>query len=1213
VSDRELLEAFSLRGEEAAFAALLRRHGPMVLGVCRRILGHEQDAEDAFQATFLLFARKASSIRKRESVASWLYAVAGHTAGRALRSAARRRAAESRVEVGHQPGPDFQVAARELQAVLDEELAALPEKHRAALLLCYFEGRTVEEAARELGCPRGTVASRLAGGRELLRKRLARRGLALSAGALTTLLLSGTDLAALPPALVTITLRAGFELARGKAAVVTSAAVARLVTGGLKGMSLTNLKILAVLLLAGLAAGGAALAHQALAPTPPPPEQQDGPEVAAGTPRPKAPEGPQARADRQGDPLPAGTLARMGTARLRHGSSVFFVAFLPDGKQVLSAGEDGLARLWDVATGKEVRRFGTPYPVPPLSLAVALSPDGKALATTCDGDDGVRLWDTATGRQTGQVKGLAFSVAFPTDRLGGEGRAAWSRALKTAFSLAFSPDGKTLAAGGPTGQVVLWDLARGKEARRFNDPPRQRRNVPNRKDKDYDLATADKILSLIRRPNGPAGGGQGIWNERDKPHLAFSADGKTLLTTNLEYRGPNLTVAVKLWDVATGKELRRVETGDKAIAVSAALSPDGKAVAWTDQDAAGGGTVHLMEAATGKERHRLAAGGAAYVVGPAARKDPRRFPGVGTKFAFAPDGRTLVTRAVGGQVIVWDVATGKELRRLGKPLPPPTWSGGISILSPPGLAVSPDGKTLAVAGDGNQVTLLDLATGREVHPRGGHQAAVTAVRYAADGKALTSLGGDGSVRSWEAATGKETGRARVPSGTLTSALSPDGRTLASAGIDGKVGLTEAATGKERGTIQVSIRGALRLALSPDGKTLAVGGYASPTVRLYDVATGKETRVLKPQGEKDLEPAGFMVIPFRIAPPPVFSADGKLLAAPGRSALHIWDAVAGRDLRRLALPKDRAVGGAVFAPDGRSVALDMQDGTVALWEVATGKERRLYESGPATVPSRPLGGPPGSAAPLAPADPALLAFSPDGRVLAHGRGREVAVWDVGSGKELGRLKGHGGAFAPAGKALATAGADTTALVWDVAALTHGAPQGRALTAEDRGAAWAALAGHDAAQAFDAVVALAAAPRQAVPFLGERLKPAAPAEARRVEGLIADLDSDEFAVRQKAADELKKLGRLAVPALKKALAGPRRKPAAGSRPCSKRRPTPTRPGRACGCCGRSRRWSAWARPRRGSCSRASPGGRRGRWPPRRRGRRWNDWDGSTHRLL
>jgi hypothetical protein len=139
----------------------------------------------------------------------------------------------------------------------------------------------------------------------------------------------------------------------------------------------------------------------------------------------------------------------MGTASLRHGSSVFFVAFLSDGKQVLSAGEDGLARLWDVATGKEVRRFGTTGAAPPLSLAVALSSDGKTLAS-CDGDTGVRLWDTATGRVTGHVPAPALM------------------APKTFYALAFSPDGQTLAASSADGLVVLWDLGKHAEVRRLD-------------------------------------------------------------------------------------------------------------------------------------------------------------------------------------------------------------------------------------------------------------------------------------------------------------------------------------------------------------------------------------------------------------------------------------------------------------------------------------------------------------------------------------------------------------------------------------------------------------------------------------------------------------------------------------------------------------------------------------------------------------------------
>jgi WD40 repeat protein len=183
--------------------------------------------------------------------------------------------------------------------------------------------------------------------------------------------------------------------------------------------------------------------------------------------------------------------------------------------------------------------------------------------------------------------------------------------------------------------------------------------------------------------------------------------------------------------------------------VSAALSPDGKTVAWGDQTATDGGTLRVMDVATGKELHRFSAAAAIdHLTSPKA-KVRRKSIGIGTRFTFAPDGRTLITRAVRGQVVVWDLASGKEVRRLGKALPPPTSWAGIGYLSPPGLAVSPDAKTLAVAGDGNAVTLFNLDAGQELHAP-GHQAAITAVRYTKDGKALASIGGDGSVRTWVA-------------------------------------------------------------------------------------------------------------------------------------------------------------------------------------------------------------------------------------------------------------------------------------------------------------------------------------------------------------------------------------------------------------------------------------------------------------------------------
>jgi RNA polymerase sigma factor (sigma-70 family) len=179
-TDADLLDRFALRDDHEAFAALVRRHGPMVFGVCRRVLRDPHDAEEAFQVTFLVLVRKAGVLRQPERLANWLYGVANRVARKAKVSAARRNTHE-RAAAGTSwaaaPGP---ADGHELRAVLDEEMVALPDKYRAPLVLCYLEGLTNEDAARRLGWPAGSMSYRLARGRELLRRRLSRRGVLLA-------------------------------------------------------------------------------------------------------------------------------------------------------------------------------------------------------------------------------------------------------------------------------------------------------------------------------------------------------------------------------------------------------------------------------------------------------------------------------------------------------------------------------------------------------------------------------------------------------------------------------------------------------------------------------------------------------------------------------------------------------------------------------------------------------------------------------------------------------------------------------------------------------------------------------------------------------------------------------------------------------------------------------------------------------------------------
>ncbi len=274
-SDRELLERFAGQRDETAFTAVLRRHGPMVLRVSYRVLNKWQDAEDVFQATFLLLAHKAGSTRWHDSVANWLYQVAYHLALKARAAAHRRSQYERRAPVVARSGdrgttedPLADLTGRELQFLLDEELSRLPEKYRSPLVLCYLEGTTRDEAAQRLGWPLGTLKLRLEQGRNLLRSRLVRRGLAFSTALSTAVLAEGATRAALPAELLNATTRAALLVAAGKAAGgVVSAQVASLLEGGVKALALPKIKMVMGLVVAAslLMTGAGLLTHQALA------------------------------------------------------------------------------------------------------------------------------------------------------------------------------------------------------------------------------------------------------------------------------------------------------------------------------------------------------------------------------------------------------------------------------------------------------------------------------------------------------------------------------------------------------------------------------------------------------------------------------------------------------------------------------------------------------------------------------------------------------------------------------------------------------------------------------------------------------------------------------------------------------------------------------------------------------------------------------------
>src|SRR5262245_55101973 len=656
LDDGELLERFRARRDEAAFADLLQRDGPMVLGVGRRLLGEPADADDAFQATFLVLVRHARAVRKRASVASWLYGVAYRTAlkARARRTAWRRRQRPAPTMQPQEPADDL--VWRDLRPLLDEEVARLPDKYRAPLLLCDVEGLTYEEAARRLGCTRGALSARLTRARELLRGRLTRRGVTMTAAVLGAALGQHAR-AAVPAALATATLRAGSLTVAGQAAGVLPAEILSLTEEVVQAMKTRFTLALALLMALGIAAGAPALMW-----------------LAPGA---KAPEGPppvapprQAGVDLHGDALPKGAVARFGSPRFRHAGTVHALSFSGDGKVLASAGHDNAVRLWEAATGKELARRSGFKDAPEWAT---LSPDGKRLATASlpDGRLGglrdVRLLDRATGKQIrGWVGGHTGrgTLAFAPDGkflavvsngkllLCEAGTGKEVRQIKCRDHVyppvVFAGDGKTLAApavetdkDNPVATTRVWEVATGKERRRFPSgstlalsPDGKRLAVgAGGTILLHDTVTGKQTLRLSwPRPQPGPDGLPDRPPEAGVTSVAFSPDGQQLAAGG---DGP----VVRVWEVATGKPVRQLPAYE-AFYRDVAFSPDGQTLAATD-----GHGVRLWDPVTGKER--LAAFGHWAAV---------------EALVVSPDGKT-VTSVDAEALLTWETATGRGLTR----------------------------------------------------------------------------------------------------------------------------------------------------------------------------------------------------------------------------------------------------------------------------------------------------------------------------------------------------------------------------------------------------------------------------------------------------------------------------------------------------------------------------------------------------------------------
>jgi RNA polymerase sigma factor (sigma-70 family) len=613
--DAPLLERWARHRDEVAFELLLRRHGPMVLAACRRLLGDAHAAEDAFQATWLIFLRHAGHVRQRQALPAWLHRVACRVALRARTTAARRQGRE-------RPGVEALAAAAprdpadgDLRAILDQEIDRLPGHHRRAFVLCVLQGKTYAAAARELGRPPGTVASWAARARERLRVRLVRRGVApMTAG---TLLVAGEAASAsLPDPLVTGTVKA----ATATAAVSPQAAALAQEVGRLMFLTKSKVVVVTTLFLVILAAAGVA-AVALPPPADPPPVRGPG----AGTPKPPA--GPGA---------PREVVALERTLKLD--GPVKAVAFAPGGQTLACGGFAGLT-LFDARAGGPKRSFQAGE-----VRALAFAPDGKLLAASGPGEKAVTLWDARTGERRHTLAGHGSFVS----------------------SVAFSPDGRTLATGSASvvggkivGEVKLWQVSTG---------------------------TLQRTLAWE---------GTQVWC------VAFAPGGGTVAAGGSGEAGEVL----RLWDPRTGAVKKTLGRGSGDWI--AALPPD-------DKLTPGGTTRGLVEVyclAFAPDGRGLAAGGnnAALVVLESgslrvtkALMGPRDgHQGTVTSAAFTPDSKALLSGGGDKTARLWDVRSGKSLQRL------QGHKGTVNA-----VAVSADGRMLATGGEDMTVRLWAVNKGK---------------------------------------------------------------------------------------------------------------------------------------------------------------------------------------------------------------------------------------------------------------------------------------------------------------------------------------------------------------------------------------------------------------------------------------------------------------------------------------------------------------------